>query len=158
MMHHWNKLANGAVYKSQLWFPSGHLRWSALWRITHTDKLWYNPKNQSGHVRWSALFFIFHCMGSIVSSSCLCESAGSLPRSPIIYNPGFNLPRVECLNCCKKLGFWCIQWLHVCHTTQCSLGLVAPTNLNQNGTGHKKIRLCLAMPSHSNIPCGYKTH
>lgn len=78
MMHHWNKLANGAVYKSQLWFPSGHLRWSALWRITHTDKLWYNPKNQSGHVRWSALFFIFHCMGSIVSSSCLCESAGSL--------------------------------------------------------------------------------
>ena len=78
MMHHWNKLANNSVYKSQLWFPSGRLRWSALWRVTHTDKLWDNPKNHSGHVNWSALFFIFHCMGSIVSSSCLCESAGSL--------------------------------------------------------------------------------
>ncbi|CAE7787680.1 unnamed protein product [Symbiodinium sp. CCMP2592] len=75
-------MAQHSTDKDQVWLeprprPRGTRRtldWKVFWRLIHTKKLWYGPKD----VDVRAFFYTFHSLGSIVSSSCLCESAGSL--------------------------------------------------------------------------------
>eukprot|EP00439_Symbiodinium_sp_Y106_P077596 s78_g16.t1 len=76
-------MAQHSTDKDQVWLEPGPrqrprprrtLDWKVFWRLIHTKKLWYGPKD----VDVRAFFYTFHALGSIVSSSCLCESAGSL--------------------------------------------------------------------------------
>ena len=84
LMRHWWRLAQEQQYHDQLWQDKDkrlHFNWSALWRLSRTDPLWFQPYG------WNlkGIFWLYHCTGSIVSSSCLCESAGSLLK---IYSRG----------------------------------------------------------------------